>query len=432
MITGEPHHNDHDEGQLLQLAVDDAIRRGDRDIERLAVRASAPVMVRIGAPVSSLLNLPALEVTSRRVLTVPTPVSYEAAIFASVDRQEYTPVGTAKTGRSWGARIDTLLPPHALQPGIHDLRVRAVLTFGGADSSRAWTETRDLPALTYALYDRDATANDARAFIFAPAATSAQALDPQLPDVPLAGWLADLLAWPEKAKGEPPDWMPGFCTERRSKPETPPREGPLCSAVAFGAAADVFWLWIRTGTVKLTDDGPEWTVEPPRVEAIITEHGTEVATLSALAALVSTARDAWPRPDTAVTPGDIALWPPAPGPGEPTRATVTVHNHGDSNVYGVEVEVTALVDPMRSLSTRRFVVDVPARGSVDVAADVVFPGGYGVILANADQVSGHSPRQIFSADPTPNDFCAFRVVNAARAPAGYVKSLGDASGCPGW
>ena len=42
MMTGEPHQTSLDDGQLLQLSIDDAIRNGDAEVERLAVRAAAP------------------------------------------------------------------------------------------------------------------------------------------------------------------------------------------------------------------------------------------------------------------------------------------------------------------------------------------------------------------------------------------------------
>ncbi len=38
IATGAPGQTSHDEGEWLQLAVDDAIRRGDTDIERIAIR----------------------------------------------------------------------------------------------------------------------------------------------------------------------------------------------------------------------------------------------------------------------------------------------------------------------------------------------------------------------------------------------------------
>lgn len=43
IATGEPGHTTHDAGEWLQLAVDDAIRRGDTDVERIAIRAASPL-----------------------------------------------------------------------------------------------------------------------------------------------------------------------------------------------------------------------------------------------------------------------------------------------------------------------------------------------------------------------------------------------------
>ena len=47
ITTGEPRHTNHDEGEWLQHAVDEAIGRGDRGIERLAIRAAAPIVARV-------------------------------------------------------------------------------------------------------------------------------------------------------------------------------------------------------------------------------------------------------------------------------------------------------------------------------------------------------------------------------------------------
>ena len=43
IATESSGHTTHDDGEWLQLAVTDSIRRGDREIERLAVRAAAPL-----------------------------------------------------------------------------------------------------------------------------------------------------------------------------------------------------------------------------------------------------------------------------------------------------------------------------------------------------------------------------------------------------
>ena len=54
IANGPRGHTTHDDGEWLQLAVTDAIRRGDTAIERLAVRAASPLTARIISPVSSV------------------------------------------------------------------------------------------------------------------------------------------------------------------------------------------------------------------------------------------------------------------------------------------------------------------------------------------------------------------------------------------
>lgn len=58
MATGEPRHTTHDEGQRLQLAVDEAVARGDHELERLAIRAASPLTASISPPVGSIRELP--------------------------------------------------------------------------------------------------------------------------------------------------------------------------------------------------------------------------------------------------------------------------------------------------------------------------------------------------------------------------------------
>ena len=62
MITGEPRHTSHDEGQWLQTEVSAAIARGDAAITRLAQRAAIPLIAGAGTPVSTLGNNPSLTI----------------------------------------------------------------------------------------------------------------------------------------------------------------------------------------------------------------------------------------------------------------------------------------------------------------------------------------------------------------------------------
>jgi len=96
------------------------------------------------------------------------------------------------------------------------------------------------------------------------------------------------------------------------------------------------------------------------------------------------------------------------------------------------VDVAFGSSPTTRGTTRRFVVDVPAQSSVEVVLDAVFPQGFGIVMANARQVSEYAPYDTWRPDPTPENACAVRFVNPRTAPPGYFESLGDAAGpCPG-
>jgi hypothetical protein len=51
--------------------------------------------------------------------------------------------------------------------------------------------------------------------------------------------------------------------------------------------------------------------------------------------------------------------------------------------------------------------------------------------AHAMQMTEHSPFENWTPDPTPEDACAFRIVNPRTAPPRYLESLGDTSLCRG-
>lgn len=84
IATGEPRHTTHDEGERLQLAVDEAIARGDHEIEQLAIRAAAPLTAYISRPVNSTLDLPSVVFSASNVLRVRRSVPYTAQVHASV------------------------------------------------------------------------------------------------------------------------------------------------------------------------------------------------------------------------------------------------------------------------------------------------------------------------------------------------------------
>jgi hypothetical protein len=99
MLTGKPLHNTHNDGVLLQAAVDNAFARNDREIIQLAQRAASPIVVRVLSPVASTRDLPGLELKRIDVLKLPQPVTYTAHVFVSVDGGEIVRFGVnSRTG----------------------------------------------------------------------------------------------------------------------------------------------------------------------------------------------------------------------------------------------------------------------------------------------------------------------------------------------
>ena len=97
MITGEPRHTSHDEGQWLQAEVNAAIAAGDAEITQLAQRAAIPLIAVAPTPVSSLgFNTPVMMETPA-ILTLPMAVAYRAHLFASADGGELIPAGTVSS-----------------------------------------------------------------------------------------------------------------------------------------------------------------------------------------------------------------------------------------------------------------------------------------------------------------------------------------------
>jgi hypothetical protein len=158
MLTGEPRHTDHDDGQLLQRAVDDAFRRNDVEIIRLAQRAASPIVPRIGLLISTVDDLPRLDIGTPDVLKLTRPVSSNVDIFASVNGGD-----SVRIAGLFRAPIDRVLPPAATKPGLH-IRLRAHITYIAEDTVPP-QETRDLPDVVYAIYDPAESHDDSRTFV---------------------------------------------------------------------------------------------------------------------------------------------------------------------------------------------------------------------------------------------------------------------------
>jgi hypothetical protein len=254
MITGEPHDTSLDDGQLLQLSVDDAIRNGDIEVERAAIRAAAPLFATVDRPLIEVGQPVSVGVSARPILKLPRAVAFKAVIHVSVDGRDYVEAGTLTSAKE--------------------------------------------------------------------------------------------------------------------------------------------------------------------------SHVTA-------AALLDTPREFWPTADLAIAPTDITIETPRP---DWAIITVTVHNNGAVAVYRARVTVSAGIDPeSRAIPSRNLTVDVPGNGSSEIRLGTRLPGPYGFVFAHATQISDMSPHDTFTFDPTPEDACAFRLINARLAPAEYLPTIARLSGpCAGW
>jgi hypothetical protein len=265
--------------------------------------------------------------------------------------------------------------------------------------------------------------------LFAPAAVSAAALDRNLPDVPTGSWLASVL---ERAEAKlRVDWLAHYCVERTRQIVMPPvAGGDLCAVAYFEAKGDIFRIWFRTGSVRFTEAGPVWTVDPPTFEGINTaQSGTALTTLSALPTLLDAPRESWPTADLEIVPAEIFVETPRH---DWAIITVTVRNNGPVAVHRAQVFVAAATDPGSRATSRLVSVDVPGHGTADVRVEMGLRSPYGFVVAHAIQISDQSPHDTWTFDPTPIDACAFRIFNAQLAPAGYGRTIENSSGCIGW
>jgi hypothetical protein len=427
IATGEPRHTTHDQGEWLQLAVDAAIARGDRQIEQLAIRAAAPLTASIDRPVISSEILPDIGINAQSVLRVPRPVPYTARIAASLDNGGFVTMKTVESGKGGGGAIDML--PGARRPGFHVVQLRAELTFGPSGAA-GWTEVRKLAPLYYAIYDSNTESSAAtRALVYGPASTPVREFDPLLGDEPFAIWLSDVISARRTKKESGPDWSSQYCDERTGEAGSKSPQTAVCSVVYFGLGSDIGQIWFRTADIRETDQGIEWVpVSPAHFEGLVISESAQQSRLSSLPTLLDATPAARPIGDVSIMPDDIALTPAEPIPGAFADAKVTVHNIGAGDLHKVVVSVGFGVDPERRGPSRQFVVDIPAHQSIDLKLQVAFPNGYGFVMAHAMQLGEHAPFGTWTPDPTPFNACALRIVNHRLASQEYLQSLVSAAG----
>jgi hypothetical protein len=418
MLAGDPLHNDHDEGEWLQAAVDAAYARNDQEIIQLAQRAASPLVVRVSSPIASTTSLPGLELKRIDVLKLPQPVTYTAEIFASIDGGELVPF--AVNSRTGGQSV--VMPEQAKLPGVHHLRLQARIVYGGRGMPPP--ETRNLPEVAYALYDPAVNqSSDARLFLRSAGSVSANRLHPDLPDTSLAAWLTAVLS-KHASDGKPiaVDWLGHFCDERAHEAGAVPRTRDLCSVGYFEVRGTIGEIWVRTGRIEFTDTEVKWQAEPPTFEAMRLHHSamTEFNDLSVLPRVLDTDPSRWPQPDVSVAPEDITVT--RAGTAGELEISAIVRNSGWADVRGVEVYVAATVDGTQGAKDSVVVV-VPQRGQVEIKRRMRLSSPYGVVIIHAMQLSNHGPHDSWSPDPTPDDAIAYRIVNPEGAPAGYVARI---------
>ena len=432
IATGEPRHSSHDEGEWLQQEVERAFALNDAELLRLAKRAANPVVVSLSSLISPTTSLPWLSVRTAPVLAVRGGGQYQAEIVVSVDGGEAVRLGGPGHAASDGGFIDEMLPPQALAPGRHTLRLTAQLTF--ADPTLG-VETRELPEVAYGIYQPESTdAASVRSFIQAAGNATARDLDPSLPEAPLSTWLKAVAKAALDANFEPErehSWEVRYCDERLGEERPYSAASDLCAVALLGVAdgySGVGRVWIRTGRIERVEGNIRWSALSPSVEAIQLRT-TDLARLSELPAMLAVPASAWPAPDISVHPEDLRLT----REGGVLHVRAIVRNGGTGAAHDVQIHLTSSKDAAKR-SSRTFVRTIPPNGFVEVAADLENREPYGEVMLHALQVSAHVPQERWSPDPTPEDEAVFRTFGADLAPPGYVVKLRDMCGygCRGY
>ncbi len=207
----------------------------------------------------------------------------------------------------------------------------------------------------------------------------------------------------------------------------------VCAVLDVGLNGNRGQIWFRTADIVVNNGVAVWQrTTPPRFEGfILAGSAPESSRLSHLPTLLDTDPEARPAGDLSVGPDDILIAPSSPRPGEPALVTITIRNQGAGDVLKALVQVIVATS-VNDAATRAFVVDVPARGTTAVKLQASFPQGYGVVSAVAMQgITEHSPFESSTSDSTPEDACAYRVVNPQLTPPGFLQSFPYGNGCRG-
>jgi hypothetical protein len=409
-MTGEPGHSSHDEGEWLQAQVNRAVARNDTEIVRLASRAAAPLVVRVTAPVSATTEQFVLTVLTRPVLTVMPAADYSAEIWISSDGGEWTRLGVVRPGGESGLQV---LPPEAVNAGVHHAHLRAHVTF--SPESGLEPEVRSLPDVFFARYDPAINVRtDARLLVASAISMPARRLDGALPDLPFGLWLHALVL-SHGGQFDEGSWRTAFCEERVAEAGIRPDGRSVCALIDFMAAGAIGRIWIRTGRIEVSGGDVRWLVEAPEVEGMMM-GGVEFRSLSLLPELLVTPREAWPSSgDVSVAPEEISLIV-----GKQTvRVTAQIRNIGGEPLHGVHVSIAMATGRERGQLLAR-VVDLAPNSATPIEAELPLNNRYATVVIQAMQLGEHAPHEAWTPDPTPGNSVAFRIVNPQAAPAGYA------------
>jgi hypothetical protein len=425
IATGEPHHGTHDEGDVLQRALDRALQQQDPELELLATRAAVSIVATVTRPIVTSDEGAPIRIAAQVALKLPRPVRYAAEIFCSFDGAPPVFLGIVEQGRE-SFDINRALPVFSRVMGPHHVRVWARVVFQGSDGGPVpEPEWRVLEELAYAVYERELDhPADARLFIYSPGHVSARHFDRLLPDMPFEYWLNTVITSRGAEPVDPLHWSGHFCTDRTQEPGTPPARRDLCAVLHFQVGYMVWQIWIRTGRITFTEDSVHWLATPPEFEALrlVQPQGFETSALSALESFLDGSAQEWPTPDASIAPEDIVITPAA-GKRNIVSVAATFRNKGQTNLYGTYIEIIA-GDFGEPSTIRRFLRDIPGNGSVRIEVEAAVPKGYGIALFQIiPALSDYSPWNSPPEEPTPDDLLAYRFINPHLAPARTLASL---------
>jgi hypothetical protein len=419
IVSGEPRHVDHDEGEELQAALSAALPQADADLKALATRAAIPIVARIAHPLFNASDPEALDIRAARILTLPWDVSFTATIEARSEGAAWRRIARVASGQNSGDRLDRILPRTWLSPGFHDLDLRARIEYDAAPGAMPAEEVRPLPSLHYGVWSAP---NDIVArFIDRGRYASVARLDAGLPDVPLAIWLMQL---PYATQGVEAAWRTEWCALAAH----PSAEGQMltdvCAVATFQAPqSTVAEVWVRIGSLDENAQGAPWKAADPTLEAaFLRRTGRAPVRLALIPTLIAADEQSWPTSKIEVEAADLAVTPAAPRPGHAATLTLVVSNSGVADAYGIAIEVLAGSSDQPALK-RRFVRDIAAGERVELSLPVTYSMPYGWVMVHAKTLTDHAEWPVLDDVSRPNQALALRVINAKAAPPGFGPHL---------